>query len=208
MKIGEFVVLGDFAENFSFIIQDAVQSYHWTNAQATIHPFVVYYKNSENKLEHISFVILSEVMEHNTISVHLFQRKLIAFLRDTLKLTDVKKIYYCSDGAASQYKNRKNFINLSHHVDDFQCEAEWHFFATSHGKGPCDGIGGTLKRLARRASLQRPIDNQITNPLELYEWAKCNLGNIHVEYCTPEEYNAEAQLLNERFSKAVTIKGT
>ena len=27
------------------------------------------------------------------------------------------------------------------------------------GKGPCDGIGGTLKRLATRASLQRPYDS-------------------------------------------------
>ena len=34
--------------------------------------------------------------------------------------------------------------------------AERHLFATSHGKGPCDGIGGTVKRLATRASLQRP----------------------------------------------------
>jgi hypothetical protein len=37
---------------------------------------------------------------------------------------------------------------------DFNVEAEWHFFATSHGKGLCDGIGGTVKRMARRASLQ------------------------------------------------------
>ena len=34
-------------------------------------------------------------------------------------------------------------------------------FATSHGKQPCDGIGGTVKRLTAKASLQRPINNQI-----------------------------------------------
>ena len=28
------------------------------------------------------------------------------------------------------------------------------FFATSHGKSPCDGIGGTIKHLVARASLQ------------------------------------------------------
>ena len=39
---GEFVVLADFAENFSCLIQDAIQSYHWNNTQVTIHPFVVY----------------------------------------------------------------------------------------------------------------------------------------------------------------------
>ncbi|KYN38917.1 hypothetical protein ALC56_06707 [Trachymyrmex septentrionalis] len=59
-----------------------------------------------------------------------------------------------SDGASGQYKNRKNFINLTYHMEDFKVAAEWHFFPTSHGKGLCDGIGGTLKRLASRASPQ------------------------------------------------------
>jgi hypothetical protein len=66
-----------------------------------------------------------------------------------------KKILYFSDGCAGQYKNCKNFINLCHHKEDFGIEAEWNFFATSHGKGPCDGVGGTVKRLAAKASLQR-----------------------------------------------------
>jgi len=65
-----------------------------------------------------------------------------------------QKILYFSDEAASQYKNCKNFLNLCHHKVDFGVDAEWHFFATSHGKGPCDGLGGTVKRLAARASLQ------------------------------------------------------
>ena len=65
---------------------------------------------------------------------------------------------YFSDGCAGQYKNCKNFVNLCLHEQDFDITAEWHFFATSHGKGPCDGLGGTVKRLAARASLQRCSD--------------------------------------------------
>ena len=30
----EVLVLGDFSENYTFIIQDAIQGYHWTNTQA------------------------------------------------------------------------------------------------------------------------------------------------------------------------------
>ena len=52
---------------------------------------------------------------------------------------------YFSDGAGSQYKNRKNFVNLCSHQEDFGVSAEWHFYVTSHGKGACDGLGGTLK---------------------------------------------------------------
>jgi hypothetical protein len=33
-------------------------------------------------------------------------------------------------------------------------DAKWHFFAMPHGKGACDGIGGTNKSLARKMGLQ------------------------------------------------------
>jgi hypothetical protein len=40
-------------------------------------------------------------------------------------------------------------------------DAKWHFSVTSHGKGACDGVGGTIIRLARKASLQNPYEEQI-----------------------------------------------
>ena len=46
-------------------------------------------------------------------------------------------------------------------MSDFQLAAEWNFFAMSHGKNPCDNIGGIAKRLVANASLQslrEPID--------------------------------------------------
>ena len=43
-------------------------------------------------------------------------------------------------------------MNLCLHFKDFGLKAEWIFFATSHGKSTCDGIGGTVKRTT--ASLQ------------------------------------------------------
>ena len=33
---GEVIVLGDFAENHSFVVQDAAQGYHWTNDSSYI----------------------------------------------------------------------------------------------------------------------------------------------------------------------------
>jgi len=42
---------------------------------------------------------------------------------------------YFSDGAASQYKNRKSFLNMCHHKDDFGIAAEWHFFSHITGEG-------------------------------------------------------------------------
>ena len=81
------------------------------------------------------------------------KKRLIAYLKRKL-FSDPQNVYYFSDGAVSQYKNHKNFINLCHHKEDFGVCAEWHFSATSHGKGACDRLGGTVKSLATRASLQ------------------------------------------------------
>lgn len=201
---GEFLVVGDFAENYSFIVQDAVQSFHWNNCQATLHPFVAYYRK-DNELAHKSFVAISDCNQHDVIAVHLFQTRLINFLKASHQLN---KIFYFSDGCAAQYKNRNNFINLCHHFYDFNVEAEWHFFATSHGKGPCDGIGGTVKRLAARASLQRTGGMApILNPYALYDFAVKALPAIAFTFTTAEEHEAHRRMLQSRFENAKTIPG-
>ena len=102
----------------------------------------------------------------------------------------------------------KNFINLCHHYSDFAVEAEWHFSATSHGKGACDGLGGTVNRLAARASLQRPYEQQIMTPLQLYNWACCTLKAKNFSYCTYTEYSQVKDQLETRFDTSRTIPGT
>ena len=141
------------------------------------------------------------------MAVHLFQRELITFLKSVLPF-GITKITYVSDGAASQYKNRKNFVNLCSHEADFGMKAEWHFSATSHRKGACDGVGGTVKRLAARASLQKPFDQQIMSPTQLYEWAKENIPAIVFRYCSTEDYEVVKQELESRFRNSRTIPGT
>lgn len=188
LKAGHILVTADFSENYAFVLQDAAQGFHWNNAQATIHPFVAYYIESD-ELRHVSYVVISDCLHHDTVSVYMFQKCFIAFLVSHLQTRiHLKQITYFSDGAASQYKNRKNFLNLCHHKKDFGIEAEWHFSATSHGKGACDGLGGTIKRLAVRASLKRPFNEQIMAPRQLFEWACESIPTVHFGYCTSEDY--------------------
>jgi hypothetical protein len=112
LQQGKVIVLGDFSENYSFIIQDAVQGFHWNNQQATIHPFVSYFKNSKNGLENLCFEIISECLYHDTVTKYTFQKHLIEFLKENVP--NISKLYYFSDGASAQYKNKNNFINLCH----------------------------------------------------------------------------------------------
>ena len=87
----QFVVIGDFSENYSFVLQDAAQGFHWNNSQATIHPFVAYYRES-GKLEYVSYVIISDCLHHDTIAVHLLQKNLVQFLQG--KFSKVDKILF------------------------------------------------------------------------------------------------------------------
>ena len=208
LKPQEVVVCADFSENYAFVLQDAAQGFHWNNAQATLHPFVIYYRESvATEVRHLNFVVISNCMNHDTVAVHLFQKKLILFLKRALSFFPVKVIYF-SDGAASQYKNRKNFVNLCNHQADFGVSAEWHFSATSHGKGACDGLGGTVKRLATKASLQRPYKEQIMTPLQLFQWASASICGVTFDYVSVEEYESEKQNLETRFDSCRTIPGT
>lgn len=86
--------------------------------------------------------------------------------------------------------------------------AEIHFHATAHGKGPCDGLGGNLKRLATRASLQLPASRSILSPMRLYEWAKSSLKQTAIYYCSKEDIQRERIFLQPRFDSAITITGT
>ena len=200
----EILITLDFAENYSCLIQDAAQSYHWSTPQATIHPMVIYYRK-DNQLKHKSITFISNCLNHDAALVYAFQKKLIEYLKGEELFKNVKRISYHSDGAGNQYKNCNNFSNLCHHKEDFNIDAEWHFFATSHGKSACDGVGGTVKRLAAKASLQTTT---IRNPTELYQWAVENLKGIKFLYCSAEEYDKTQDELKDRFAKAKTLPGT
>ena len=192
-----------------FVVQDSIQGYHWSNDQATVHPFVCYYrKPDEIELSHINYVVISDSRSHDTVAVHHYLGKIIPDLKRRIG-AQLSKIFYFTDGAVAQYKNRKNFINLVYHEDDFGVAAEWHFFATSHGKGPCDGLGGTVKRRATVASLQNPLENHILTPKDLYIWAQKNLGdNITYFFVEEAAVDTEKRQLEERFDMSKRIVGT
>ena len=210
LQEGEVLVQGDFSENYKIVVQDESQSFHWNNKQVTLHPFVCYYRGSDNEIKHVSYVPISEFNKHDTTAVYMFQEKLIKFLKETINF-DIKKIFYFSDGCAGQYKNCKNFYNLCYHKADFGIEAEWHFFATSHGKGACDGVGGILKRLVRKESLKRLYKNQITTAWDFFQYLKHNVdfpSGLTVEYFHEQTYKEIELFLQSRYAEANTIPQT
>ena len=117
-------------------------------------------------------------------------------------------LFYFSDGCAGQYKNCKNFINLCHHCDDFGLDAEWIFFVTSHGKSPCDGIGGFVKRHVAKRSLQHPLNNQILDHKAMINLCIKEIKDIEFIEISQEEMQVVRASLKERFDASEMIPGT
>ena len=99
LKENQLIILLDFAENYSFIMQDAVQGYHWNNSQA-FHPIVVYYKESDIICLK-SYCLISDYLNHDTNAVHKFISAVLKDIR--AKHPNATKCIYFSEGASSQF---------------------------------------------------------------------------------------------------------
>ena len=102
-------MLADYAENYSMVVQDAVQGWYWTKQQCTTHPLVLYYKTAQEKLVVQSLYDL----EHDTGFVYELQKLQCNYLR--LSYPGISNIQCSSDGCLAQNKNYKNFLNLTFH---------------------------------------------------------------------------------------------
>ena len=198
------IVILDFAENYEYTIQHEVQSYHWSKERCTLHPVSIYLKEGD-EITTTSLCVMSDDLEHDTCFVHEVMR----VITDHLKLhhPHVRSVQYFSDGCAGQYKNFKNFMNVCLHEQEFGLAATWSFFATSHGKGPCDGIGGTVKRLARQESLRR--ENDPLNKFEkLLKYCEDEITGVEFFEISADQMNAKRPTINKRFEGGSTIAGT
>ena len=71
-------------------------------------------------------------------------------------------------GVLVSIKTSKIFLILHIICRTSKLSANWNFFATSHGKSPCDGIGGAIKRKLVHRSLAQPFQNQILTARDAY----------------------------------------
>ena len=97
--------------------------------------------------------------------------------------------------------NHKNFINLCHHQQDFNMDAEWIFFATSHGKSPYDGVEGFVKCYVAKRSLQRSLHDQILSYQSVLDLCVREIPSItFFDASLAEMINVHAAL-EDRFAK-------
>ena len=171
LEENEVTILGNFTENYSFVVQDEVQGFHWNNFQCTLHPEVVHYKDGD-ALQAVSYCITSDDNKHDVGMVYQLQREIIIDLK--LCFPNLSHVTYFSDGCVGHYKKNQKCTthattSLTMPPQTFNIDANCVFFATSLEKQPCDGIGVTVKELVSNASLQCINDTQIPNPHDMLQ---------------------------------------
>lgn len=195
---GHAIVQMDFAENFQCQTMDEIQSAYWNATSITLHPVVAYYKDGEN-LIHKNIVFVSDLNHHNSTAVVAILRNLIPMLQDAF--FGLRYIHYWTDSPSSQYRNRYIFNHIYNHFSLYGIFADWNYFEVGHGKGPCDGIGGTCKRAASEAVKQDKVS--IQDARDFFNWATKNEKAISYMFYSDEEYNSAANYLANTISKAV-----
>ena len=179
MPEGWVIQVLDFAENFTIVHKDEVSSAHWNHDQVTVHPTVCYYKcghcNEATVTE--SLVFISDDVVHDHHSVHHFTMLANHHLKHTRALTITQQIQW-SDGAASQYKSKGPFCDVSHALDDYAFPLERCFFGSRHGKGPSDGESAVVKRMASSAVANNQVVLKTAEDLATY--CKENLTRDHL----------------------------
>ena len=90
--------------------------------------------------------------------------------------------------------NNLSFLRVEHSLENIS----WHFFATNHGKGAIDGVGGIIKRfVCSRVISRKCIVTDATS------FANCVVGaniEINVVLVSPEAISAYKQKLDVQWS--------
>ena len=179
----------DFAENYNCCHLEEVQSAYWNATMVSLHTMVVYYPpGSEQTLQ--SYVAVSDVLSHNATSVYTILKKVIPILKE--ENPNLEMVHYLTDSPTSQYRNKTIFHLLCNHTETFGVAARWNYLEAGHGKGPCDGLGASVKRQADTAVKQGKACIQDAG--DFFAWALSTTDTSKVRYVlyTQGDYDSAA----------------
>jgi hypothetical protein len=145
----------DYSENFQVKEQDEIQAAHCQNWQISIFTVVTWCGGEKR-----SFAFVTDNLVHDKEAVFHFVDNLV----NLLSLHGKSEVAFFTDGAASQFKSNFVVTAASKLCSSLGVPISWNYFATGHGKGAVDGIGGDVKRkvwgeiLSRRVCVQNAAD--------------------------------------------------
>ena len=178
------VIQVDFAENYTTKLQGEIQSAYWAYNQVTVFTVCAWDKEGVH-----SMTIVSDYLHHDKYAVNVFLNTIFKWLDEEVR--QFESIVIFSDGAASQFKQRYLLCSLTL----MNRQITWNFFATSHGKGPVDGVGGTVKRIVAKEVMSGGGD--VLTSQQFAEVSKRKCPNITVLHVSKDDIEKEIPKLDE-----------
>lgn len=129
--------------------------------------------------------------QQDTKFVYFVQQIIVSHVKQLAPHARV--INYVTDGGPSHFKNRYNILNLTFYETDFGISAVWSFSATSHGKGPVDGLGAAIKSTATRYLMRQGPEEAFKTAKEFYNFSvkQQNSSNSSIEVLYAESKDVE-----------------
>lgn len=188
----------DFAENWSVILQDEIQSHHWKNDQVSIFTAVCYFNSMI-----LSYAVVSDDKEHDSAHALLA----INLIKEDIEVKHPGAEITCeviiSDGAASHFKNRFQF----HEMRNSPHQKKWIFSATGHGKGACDGIGGLVKHIATKHNLSTTLLNSIQSAEKFVNVVQSHTPNVCIKLLDANELKKFRTSKKAQWNNVAAIPG-
>ena len=162
----------DFAENYSFKMQNEIQSMHWWSTQVTILVHITYVRNLTGSIEKTLHFYISDDKQHDTLFVqHCFM------LHDMWLKQQGHRLRYhwgWSEGAASQFKARRPFYFVARYKQLTGMHMMWSFSASGHGKGEHDGASAVIKRTLTHEEL-KPNEAPLKCAADVVKFFECSI---------------------------------
>lgn len=183
LPINHCIVQLDYAENWNCSYLQEITSAYYSKDQITVHPMVTK-QREHDELVVTSYAGVSNVTAHSFPTTFVFITELVAKLKS--RNPDINTIHFVSDSPSSQYRNRYVCQMLLRFEHDFKIRAVWNWLESGHGKGPCDGVGGSMKRLADRIVR---TNTTIQDASDFYNYVSKESDKVELIYITEQQVN-------------------
>ena len=153
-----------------------------------MHPMVLHYKEAEESTAVKTFVGVSSVTAHSAPTTFAFIKAMMPYIKETVP--NLRKIHFITDSPSSQYRNKTICALIAKFESLFDVQATWTWLEAGHGKGPCDGAGGGIKK---KADNLVKSDEMITNASQFAEVLQRSNTAVNILEVTPNEVEQRRQ---------------
>lgn len=145
----------DYAENYSFAIQNEVQSLYYFSTSVTILVHITMWREGDEIMKQTHFYI-SDDKDHDSAFVQHCLLLHWDWLVDSGFSPGEHWVF--SDGCSAQFKCATAMYFVARYpLLTGGCMMRWNFFESAHGKGEWDGAGAVVKRALGAEQIQNPL---------------------------------------------------